>query len=843
MGATISHLHQLDESDTAGLHVRYFLGSASRAEQSGENLEPVILHGRILILVLLPPMSPLRASVFFILGRLFGKKYHQDFVIANLETAILCIQEAVDLTLVGNPDRAEYVNTYSIYLRTRYVREGKSEDLAQAIKHGWAAIDLRPTNDRDRARPLNNLSNYLGIRYTKEERLEDLNQAIKYSQEAVNLASTGNPERALYVNSLCTHLGTRYLREEKPEVIAQAIEYSQELVGMTPADNPDRAGRLNNFSIYLMTRYESEGRPEDLAQAIKHSQEAVDLTSTSNPERADLLDTLSKNLNSRYKNKERLEDLDQAIKHGQEAVNLTSAGNPRRAGSLNRLGYHLSTRYKSKGTLEDLTQAIEHRQNATNCFNSPPSVRISGCLEAMYLLTQLQRWQEARALLGRGLEILPLLISKPSSKLDQEHMMKSISGLAAIGCAVSLECSDDSFEAIRVLELTRGTINRLATNPTADRPMLYRSNPHLAGTFRFLINAPSEGRDDPRETTSSGGTATASSHDSVTHAPSDIGFESFLDLPSKFELLENSFDRVTVLLNATWFRTDAILIHSNKRIQVLPLDQSVCEHSNHCYRRLSGRFGYNEHEHWRRSNENMREFLIWLWNDIIDPILRAFGFGPSEILSRFNLPDSQEKTPCTDQDKKPDRSKSLDPETLTTYLELMTLQPNIASAVTSDKPSETRSKAKERGGVPKFPRIHWIGVGHMGCFPFHAAGYGSQDPPRNTMSCVISSYASTLTAHAHAKQRLVTLEPSSSALLLVAMPETPGLGDLPGVKTEVETIQKTLRGPIKDVKLHELQPVDVILKDLPLYNFVHFGCHGGADPKSLFRSGLQLLSS
>lgn len=29
-----------------------------------------------------------------------------------------------------------------------------------------------------------------------------------------------------------------------------------------------------------------------------------------------------------------------------------------------------------------------------------------------------------------------------SSKLDQENRMKSISGLAAIGCAVSLECSD-----------------------------------------------------------------------------------------------------------------------------------------------------------------------------------------------------------------------------------------------------------------------------------------------------------------------------------------------------------------------------------------------------------------
>ena len=132
--------------------------------------------------------------------------------------------------------------------------------------------------------------------------------------------------------------------------------------------------------------------------------------------------------------------------------------------------------------------------------------------------------------------------------------MKSVPGLAAIGCAVSLECSDDGFEASRGLELTRGTIDRLATNPIADCLMLYGSDPHLAGKFenlRSLINAPSEERDDLRKTTLSRETATASVHDSVAHAPSDIRFESFLDLPSEVGRLENSLDQATVLLNTS----------------------------------------------------------------------------------------------------------------------------------------------------------------------------------------------------------------------------------------------------------------------------------------------------
>ena len=71
------------------------------------------------------------------------------------------------------------------------------------------------------------------------------------------------------------------------------------------------------------------------------------------------------------------------------------------------------------------------------------------------------------------------------------------------------------------------------------------------------------------------------------------------------------------------------------------------------------------------------------------------------------------------------------------------------------------------------------------------------------MSCVISSYASTLAAQAYAKQKPVTLEPRSSALPLVAMPKTPGHSDLPGVEREAKTIQSTLQG-FMTIKLHEL---------------------------------------
>ena len=125
-------------------------------------------------------------------------------------------------------------------------------------------------------------------------------------------------------------------------------------------------------------------------------------------------------------------------------------------------------RYEKEEKLEDLMQAIEHGQIAFKCLNSPPLLRLCGCQNAIHYLAQSRKWNKAREILNYGLGIFAFLISNLSSKLDQENMMNSVSGMAAIGCAVSLQCDNDGCRAVRILELSRGTINRLIINSRAD---------------------------------------------------------------------------------------------------------------------------------------------------------------------------------------------------------------------------------------------------------------------------------------------------------------------------------------------------------------------------------------
>jgi len=230
--------------------------------------------------------------------------------------------------------------------------------------------------------------------------------------------------------------------------LERAIHHGQAVLSEVPSESSNRTTIVDILAALLTELYNQSFDPANLKTSIEYCQEAVDLTPAGNPDRAGRLNNLSNRLSTRYERDGKLEDLTQAIEYCQEAVDLTPAGNPDRAAILNSLSNRLSTRYERDGKLDDLMQAIEYGQEATLCLSSPPSVRIRGCLNAIRFLAHLQKWEEARALFTRGLEILPYLISNLSSKLDQENIIKSISGLAVIGCVVSLECSNNGYEAI-----------------------------------------------------------------------------------------------------------------------------------------------------------------------------------------------------------------------------------------------------------------------------------------------------------------------------------------------------------------------------------------------------------
>ncbi len=304
-------------------------------------------------------------------------------------------------------------------------------------------------------------------------------------------------------------------------------------------------------------------------------------------------------------------------------------------------------------------------------------------------------------------------------------------------------------------------------------------------------------------------------------------------------------ERSGFFLNTAHFRKNAIIIYGNGDVQTLPLDQSVFEDSSKYYRKMQERFGYRDHteenrcELWEQSNTEMRSFLEWSWDQVVEPVLFACKLEPLEILYEHDLPVNRIRADDLSAPRSTNGPIYRDSDQLAILRELMKKQHNITSSANSRKSSGPRLRSGKAANSPDFPRIHWIGVGYMGAFPFHAAGYGSRDVRKNTMSRVISPYASTLEALQFADGKQKALEPSASELLLVTMPRTPNEADLDGVVVEAQIIQETAK-TLATVKLRELPPVQVVLDDLPHFNAVHFACHGYADSNSPFQSGLLL---
>ena len=142
-------------------------------------------------------------------------------------------------------------------------------------------------------------------------------------------------------------------------------------------------------------------------------------------------------------------------------------------------------------------------------------------------------------------------------------------------------------------------------------------------------------------------------------------------------------------------------------------------------------------------------------------------------------------------------------------------------------------------------RIHWIGVGILGAFPFHAAGHGAESLKMNTMSHVVSSSLSTLKRLSLAEQKPPTLDQPGNKLLIVQMPMKveDESGERDFAQEEGNGIEKSAWQNDVTFKRMESPSVYEVLNQLPKYTVVHFVCHGKANQYNPFKSGLELEPS
>jgi tetratricopeptide (TPR) repeat protein len=525
----------------------------------------------------------LRAIRLGNLGTSLLMRFRRFETMADLDRAISLLQEAVDLIPKGHPNRAALLGNLGSSLRSRFERFGTTiADLDGAISSQQEAVDLTPEGHFHRTRFLINLGDSLRTRFWRLGTMADLDGAISSQQEAVNLTPEGHADQTRFLDTLGLSLRTRYDRLGTMADLDRAISSQQRALSLTPEGHTVRTRCLNNLGSSLWRRFERFGKMADLHSAISSQQEAVDRTPEGHPTQVPFLNDLGLSLLTRFERLGTMADLDGAISSLHRAVDLTPKRDPGRTRYLNHLASSLATRFERLGTMADLTRALQLSQEASTSATGVAADRFRSAV----FWSGLARKHNHLEMSLRGYEIaislLPILAWRGldvSSRLEQ---LRSISrGVAsdAASCAIDL---DKPELAIELLDQGRTVFWTQTSELRTELSDLRSSKPELAEQLdrvrqaldqdSFSERAASTGETEGPETVVQRYHRLAEEWDALVGQVRRIrGFETFL-LRTPFQRLRDAAQAgPVVVLNASQFRCDALIVTSAGPVKVIPL--------------------------------------------------------------------------------------------------------------------------------------------------------------------------------------------------------------------------------------------------------------------------------
>ncbi|KAG2421571.1 hypothetical protein HFD88_005546 [Aspergillus terreus] len=771
---------------------------SSRYERTGnlDDLDAAITNAN-LAMAATPDDHPDRAAYLNNLSNHLSSRYERTGALDDLEAAITNANLAVAATPDDHPDRAGRLNNLSNRQSSRFERTGNLDDLEAAITNANLAVATTPDDHPDRASCLSNLSNRQSSRFERTGNLDDLEAAITNANLAVAATPDDHPDRAAYLNNLSNHLSSRYERTGNLDDLEAAITNANLAVAATPDDHPDRASCLSNLSNRQSSRFKRTGNLDDLEAAITNTNLAVAATPEDHPDRAAYLNNLSNHLSSRYERTGNLDDLEAAITNANLALTATPEDHPDRASCLNNLAGHLIRRYERTGNPQDIESALQYVLAAAKLPNAIPLHRIQSARQAIRILHRQHRHDDAASLAEMAVQLLPLVCARYLSRDDQQHAITRTAGLAADACSIFLELNRPA-KALQQLEFGRGLILGYLIDSRGDIDQLQKDHPALAEEYdrlRFILSqSPDTVPPESREQLLQGKkNAPRELENCLAAIRRQKGYERFLLEPAVEDLTKQTADGPVVIINITDFGGHAIILQGQ---EVRSLRLPDMGHTP--------RFALeNRIQRYRVVGERGR--------DPRDP-----RDMESELGSFSSL-----QTPY---------SNHYDAESLH-WLWSACVKPVLSHIPTEARASEI------------LPRIWWIGTGAASALPFHAAGDHSH-PSENTFSRAISSYTPTVKALAYARSRLTAISPpgGTPAVLIAAMPTTPGELPLPGVEVEVDAIQEAA-GLVFTVRLAKYPAPEAVLHAMEDTDIIHFACHGSSDPTNPSRSHLLLHRS
>ncbi|KAI4148274.1 MAG: hypothetical protein LQ340_005151 [Diploschistes diacapsis] len=519
-----------------------------------------------------------------------------------------------------DPGRIARANTIATYFGEAYRRTGKICFLDEATALSREALAASSISHPSRATLLSNLAGHLGRRYEKYKRMADLEEGLKLLLTAAQHDENA-PHRDAVLNNLANKYVKLYDRTKATKHLHEAISIARELCNLASNDESREALYLNSLANWLRILFSESADEEDLVASIRTHEKALSKTSETNPYFPDLLHNLALSFSDLYSLTNNIECIDRAAQHSKEALKHCSSGNPHQADYRIALGNSFRLQYFFKGKQSDLDAAMAQFKSALGLVNTPIKSRI---LAGRYLaLCELgaSNWSAAYTVSAATLDLVPLLTAESFEISDKQHILSEITGLASDAAATALISKQNPFYAVRMLEMGRSVLLKSQQDLRSDLSKLEKKHSDLAEEYENL-------RDELRvPVKDNAGNSTTDEHDQeIRFQRQDTyqkfqrllpiiraqpGFEDFLQPLSEEQARQAAVNGPIVVLNASVYRYDAIIIetHRIRAVDLPGLDQSKTQ------------------EMIQKLATHLGEVLEWLWNIVAKPVLSALDLA------------------------------------------------------------------------------------------------------------------------------------------------------------------------------------------------------------------------
>jgi CHAT domain-containing protein len=500
------------------------------------------------------------------------------------------------------------------------------EDLEEAIACHREALDIHPSLHPDRYVSLGGLANAVSIRFQQLGKMQDLEEAITCLRQALDLCPLGHPNRSLSLHALASAVYTRFGQLGKMEDLEEAITIHHEVLELRPPGHPLRSSCLNNLAMALGTRFEQIGNMEDLEEAITYHRQSLDLCPPGHPHRSTSLRGVAATLSTRFQQLGMIADLEEAVKLHSKAYSILPSSHPNHATTMSMLASNMLKLFhhspSSDQALPMMPDPFALFESAAHHSTSSADARLRAALRWVEAARRLQHssvlraYSTALACLDRRVTVTPTIQSW------QKYLAKVSTSLASDAASSAIEAGDVE-TAVELLERGRAILWSKMQGFRHPLDKLREIDRALADEFNlvsrelerhalsFDIEPLPPGFYD-RQTTNH--RILSERWDQVVQQIRQIeGFAHFLQAVPFTALQVAAAEGPVIVVNISSYRSDAIILQRSDPPVLVPLPHASPQALQELSNDLSSALAL-AHGDWRK-------LLRTLWSHVVSPVV------------------------------------------------------------------------------------------------------------------------------------------------------------------------------------------------------------------------------